>query len=151
MHPMLTATLFIITRTLNNLSVHLQTNGKENVAYITMEYYSAIERNGIGSFVKTWMDLETVIHSEASQKKKIKYCVLINCTNIVYVWNLEKKLYRWSYSQSKNKETVEENKHLNTKRESRVERIGRSWFTYIHNCNYVKKKKKKINQWEPTA
>ena len=50
---MLTATLFIITRTLNNLSVHLQTNGKENVAYITMEYYSAIEKNEIGSFVKT--------------------------------------------------------------------------------------------------
>ena len=27
----------------------------------TMEYYSAIERNKIGSFVETWMDLETVI------------------------------------------------------------------------------------------
>ena len=25
----------------------------------TMEYYSAIERNEIGSFVETWMDLET--------------------------------------------------------------------------------------------
>ena len=31
---MLIATLFIITRTLNNLNVHQQTNGKENVAYI---------------------------------------------------------------------------------------------------------------------
>ena len=27
----------------------------------TMEYYSAIERNEIGSFVEMWMDLETVI------------------------------------------------------------------------------------------
>ena len=41
----------------------------------TMEYYSAIKRNEIGSFVETWMDLETVIQSEVSQKEK---------TNIVY-------------------------------------------------------------------
>ena len=27
----------------------------------TMEYYSAIKRNEIGSFVEMWMDLETVI------------------------------------------------------------------------------------------
>ena len=30
----------------------------------TMEYYSAIKRNEIGSFVEMWMDLETVIQSE---------------------------------------------------------------------------------------
>ena len=36
----------------------------------TMEYYSAIKRDEIGSFVETWMDLENVIQSEASQKKK---------------------------------------------------------------------------------
>ena len=29
----------------------------------TTEYYSAIKRNKIGSFVETWMDLETVIES----------------------------------------------------------------------------------------
>ena len=39
----------------------------------TMEYYSAIKRNKIGSFVETWMDLETVIQSEVSQKEKNKY------------------------------------------------------------------------------
>ena len=38
----------------------------------TMEYYSAIKRNEIGSFVETWMDLETVIQSEVSQKEKNK-------------------------------------------------------------------------------
>ena len=38
-----------------------------------MEYYSAIERNEIGSFVETWMDLETVIQSEVSQKEKDTY------------------------------------------------------------------------------
>ena len=41
-----------------------------------MEYYSAIKRNEIGLSVETWMDLETVIHSEVSQKEKNKYLVL---------------------------------------------------------------------------
>ena len=36
-----------------------------------MEYYSAIKRNEIESFVGTWMDLETVIQSEVSQKEKV--------------------------------------------------------------------------------
>ena len=40
----------------------------------TMEYYSAIKRNEIGSFVEMCMDLETVIHSEVRKRK----------TNIVY-------------------------------------------------------------------
>ena len=38
----------------------------------TMDYYSAIKRNEIGSFVETWMDLETVIQREVSQKEKNK-------------------------------------------------------------------------------
>ena len=42
----------------------------------TMEYYSSIKRNETGSFVETWMDLETVIQSEVSQKEKNKYCKL---------------------------------------------------------------------------
>ena len=42
----------------------------------TMEYYIAIKRNKIGSFVETWMDLETVIQSEVSPKEKNKYCIL---------------------------------------------------------------------------
>ena len=36
-----------------------------------MEYYSAIKRNEIGSFVETWMNLEAVIQSEV-RKRKIK-------------------------------------------------------------------------------
>ena len=35
----------------------------------TMDYYSAIKRNEIGSFVEKWMNLEYVIQSEVSQKK----------------------------------------------------------------------------------
>ena len=42
----------------------------------TMEYYSAIKRNEIGSFVETWLDLETVIQSEVSQKEKNKHRIL---------------------------------------------------------------------------
>ena len=42
----------------------------------TMEYYSAIKRSKIGSFAETWMDLETVIWSEISQKEKNKYHIL---------------------------------------------------------------------------
>ena len=52
---------------------------KEDVVHIyiyTMEYYSAIKRNKIVQFSETWMDLETVIQSEVSQKEKNKYCII---------------------------------------------------------------------------
>ena len=42
----------------------------------TMEYYSAIRRDQIGSFVETWMDLENARQTEVSQKKKNKYHIL---------------------------------------------------------------------------
>ena len=42
----------------------------------TMEYYSAIKINEIELFVVRWMDLESVIQSEVSQKEKDKYCML---------------------------------------------------------------------------
>ena len=41
-----------------------------------MEYYSAIKRNEIESFVVRWMDLETVIQREVSQKEQNKYRML---------------------------------------------------------------------------
>ena len=50
---------------------------KEDVVHIyTMEYYSAIKRKEIGSFVETWMDLETVIQSEVSQKERNNHHIL---------------------------------------------------------------------------
>ena len=48
----------------------------------TMGYYSAMKRNEIGSFVEMWMDLETVIQSEVSQKEKNKYCILMHICGI---------------------------------------------------------------------
>ena len=41
-----------------------------------MEYYSAIKRNETELFVVRWMDLESVIQSEVSQKEKNKYHML---------------------------------------------------------------------------
>ena len=39
----------------------------------TMEYYSVIKRNQVGSFIEIRMDLETVIRNEVNQKEKNKY------------------------------------------------------------------------------
>ena len=48
----------------------------------TMEYYSAIKRKKIGSFVEMWMDLETVILSEVIQEEKNKYHILTHVCGI---------------------------------------------------------------------
>ena len=41
-----------------------------------MEYYSAIKRNKIVPFAEMWMDLETFLQSETSQKEKNTYQIL---------------------------------------------------------------------------
>ena len=48
-----------------------------------MKCYSAIKKNKIMPFAATWMELETLILSEVSQKEKdqIPY-------DITYIWNL---------------------------------------------------------------
>ena len=48
----------------------------------TMEYYSAIKRNETELFVLRWMDLESVIQSEVSQKEKNKYRILTHIYGI---------------------------------------------------------------------
>ena len=46
----------------------------EKVVYIyTMEYYSAIKKNDIMPLAATWIELESLIPSEMSQKDKDKY------------------------------------------------------------------------------
>ena len=47
-----------------------------------MEYYLAIKRNEIELSVVMWMDLETVIQSEVSQKEKNKYRLLTHIYGI---------------------------------------------------------------------
>jgi len=49
---------------------------KEEVGYTTC-YYSDTKRKEIWSFAETRMDLQTVIWSEASKKKKNKYLIYI--------------------------------------------------------------------------
>ena len=43
----------------------------------TMEYYSAIKKNKILPFETTWMNLESIMLSEISQKEKDKYCMIL--------------------------------------------------------------------------
>ena len=47
-----------------------------------MEYYSAITRNEMELFVVRWMELESVIRSEVSQKEKNKYSMLTHIYGI---------------------------------------------------------------------
>ena len=49
-----------------------------------MEYYSAIKKNKIMPFAAMWMELETLILSEVSQKLK-KYYMLSLISEILYM------------------------------------------------------------------
>ena len=55
---------------------------KEDVVHIYNRILLSPERNEIGSFVEAWMDLETVIQSEVSQKEKNKYRMLTHIYGI---------------------------------------------------------------------
>ena len=48
----------------------------------TMEYYSAIKRNNFESVLMRWMNLESIIQSEVSQKEKDKYHILTHIYGI---------------------------------------------------------------------
>ena len=47
-----------------------------------MEYYSAIKGNEMELFVARWMELESLIQSEVSQKEKNKYRMLTHIYGI---------------------------------------------------------------------
>ena len=80
---MFIAALFTIARTWKQPKCLSTDEWIKKMWYIyTMEYYSAIKRNEIGSFVEMWMDIETVIHSEVSQKEKNKYRILMHICGI---------------------------------------------------------------------
>ena len=72
---MFTAALFTIATSWKQPKCPSTDEWIKKLWYIyTMDYYSAIKRNEIESFVETWMDLETAIQSEVRKRK----------TNIVY-------------------------------------------------------------------
>ena len=45
----------------------------------TVEYYSAIKKDGIMLFAATWMDLEITILSEVSHIESNKYTISVTC------------------------------------------------------------------------
>ena len=68
---MFLAALFTIAKTWKQLKCPLTDDWIRKMWYIyTMEYYSAIKKNDIMPFTATWMELETLILSEISQKYK---------------------------------------------------------------------------------
>ena len=81
--PMFLAALFTIDRSWKHPKCPLTDDWIKKMWYIyTMEYYSAIKRNEIGSFVEMWMDLESVIQSEVNQREKNKYRILMHICGI---------------------------------------------------------------------
>ena len=70
---MITAALFTIARTWKQPKCPSTDEWIKKMCHIyTMEYCSAIKRNEIELFVVRWMELESVIQSEVSQKEKNK-------------------------------------------------------------------------------
>ena len=77
--PMFTAALFTIARICKQPK---RPSTEECIKKIwriyAVEYYATTKRNEMMPFAEMWMDLETVIKSEVSQKEKNKYCILIH-------------------------------------------------------------------------
>ena len=72
--PMFIAALFAIAETWKQPKCPSTEEWIQKMWYIyTMEYYSAIKKNKIMPFAATWMELESLILSEVSQKEKDKY------------------------------------------------------------------------------
>ena len=71
---MLNAALFIIAKTWKQPKCLLTEKWIKKMWYrYTMEYSSARKRNEIVPFAELWMDLETVIQKEVSQREINKY------------------------------------------------------------------------------
>ena len=71
---MFIAALFTIAKTWKQPKCPSTDDWIRKMQYIyTMEYYSAIKKNKIMPFAATWMELETLLLSEVSQKEKDKY------------------------------------------------------------------------------
>ena len=79
---MFIAALFTISRTWKQPKCPMTDEWIKMWYIYTMEYYSALETNEIGSFVEMWMDLETVIQSEVSQDEKKKDHILMHICRI---------------------------------------------------------------------
>ena len=80
---MFLAALFTIARTWKQPKCPSTEEWIKKMWYIyTVEYYLAIKREKIGSLAEPWMDLESVIQSEVSQKEKHQYSILTHICGI---------------------------------------------------------------------
>ena len=79
---MFIAALFTTARTWKQSRCSLTEEWMKKLRYIyTMEYYSAIKRNGVESVLR-WPNLELITQSEVSQKEKCKYHILTHIYRI---------------------------------------------------------------------
>ena len=75
--------LFIIARTWKQSRCPSTGEWIKKLWYMyTMEYYSDIKRNTFESVLMRWMNLESIIQSEVSQKEKGKYHILMHIYGI---------------------------------------------------------------------
>ena len=66
--------LFTIAKTWNQPKCPLMIDLTRKMWHIyTMEYYAAIKKNEFMPFVRTWMNLETIILSKLTQEQKIRH------------------------------------------------------------------------------
>ena len=80
---MFIAALFTIDRTWKQPKCPSSAEWVKKMWHIyTMEYYSVIKGNEMELFVVRWMELESVIQSEVSQKEKNKYSMLTHIYGI---------------------------------------------------------------------
>ena len=71
---MFIAALFTINKSWKQPKCSLTDNWIRKMWYIyAMEYYSTIQKNEIFPFASTWVELDTLILGEISQKEKDKY------------------------------------------------------------------------------
>ena len=81
--PIFIAALFIIARTWKQPRCPLTDEWIKKLWYIfTIEYYLAIKRTAFESVLMRWMNLESIIQSEVSQKEKDKYHILTHIYRI---------------------------------------------------------------------
>ena len=81
--PLFTAALFTIARTWKQPRCTSTDEWIKKLWYRhTMEYYSAIKGNAFETVLMRWMNLESIIQSEVSQKEKDKYHILTHIYRI---------------------------------------------------------------------
>ena len=77
---MFVAALFMVARTWRQLKCSKIDDWIKKLCYIcTMEHFSAIRRDEILPFTRTWMDLEIIMLSKISQTEKVENHISLTC------------------------------------------------------------------------